>query len=96
MSVNEYMEQIYMSLDMHKANALKQYGKSDLDSPDYKQNVEEWYSQIIDLVNENPPEEYVRSINIYQNSSQYVERISYDYCDKKDFVRCISLGIIWI
>ena len=96
MSVNEYINQIYTSLAEHKANALRQYGKSDLDSLDYKENAEEWYSQIIDLVNNNPPEYYVKSINIYQDSSQHVERISYDYCDKTDFVQCVSLSIFWI
>lgn len=96
MNVTVYVNQVVACLNEHKANALNQYGKSDLDSEDYKERVEEWYNQLFEKVRENEPKSYVKSINVYQNQLQIIKRITYDYPQDLNCIRQISLNIYWI
>lgn len=96
METKEYLEQVYDSLAEHRINALNQCGKSDLDPPDYKKRVEEWYESLLSWVNNNPPEYYVKSINIYKNNSQEIKKIFYEYYDRICNCGRASLNLFWI
>lgn len=96
MDITKYLNHILACLNEQKNNAINQYGSSDIDSENYLVNVENWYSQLATMININKPIDYVKSINIYQNSSQHIYRITYNYFDDVEYLQPISINIYWI
>lgn len=95
MSDKKYLSHLMSTLDEHKRNVLKQAGRSDIESSDYQQEFEKWYMQIIDYINKNPPEYYVKSIKIIQDSGQLIKSINYNYCTEFEHVDYVAINIFW-
>ena len=95
MSDKKYLNHLMSTLDEHKRNVLKQAGRSDIETSDYQQEFEKWYMQIIDYINKNPPEYYVKSINIIQDSCQIIKSINYNYCTEFQHVDYVAINIFW-
>ena len=93
---NYYYEHLVNMLKDHKANELRQKGKSDIEPEDYVEKVEKWYEQIFDIIVHNPPSGYVRSINVFVDSFQTIKNIKYNYCDKMDYPEYLSIQLFWI
>lgn len=71
MDITKHLNHILACVNELKINAINQYGNSDIDTENYLVNVENWYSQLTTMIHKNQPIDYVKSINIYQNSSQH-------------------------
>lgn len=95
MSDKKYLSHLMSTLDEHKRKVLKQEGGSDIESFDYHQKFEKWYMQIIDYINKNPPEYYVKSINVTQDSGQLIKSINYNYCTEFEHVDYVAINIFW-
>ncbi len=79
MSSVAYVNHLIDKLLNHKLNVLQQQGKSDIEPPDYSEKTEMWYEQIIEWVNNNPPQAFVKSIDVFQNDNQKICKIKYSY-----------------
>lgn len=83
MSGEVYLNNLINNLLVHKQNVLRQQGKSDIEPPDYIEKTEMWYADFLEWVNNNPPQNYVRAINVRQDASQHIQQIEYAYCEGK-------------
>lgn len=81
MSGEVYLNNLIHNLLAHKQNVLRQQGKSDIEPPDYVEKTEMWYEQIIDWVNNNPPKDFVKSIDVFQDDYQKIYKIKYSYSE---------------
>lgn len=81
MSGEVYLNNLINNLLVHKQNVLLQQGKSDIEPPDYIEKTETWYMNLLQWVNNNPPQNYVRAMNIVQDASQVIQKIKYAYCE---------------
>ena len=78
-----YLLHLLNSMSFHKRNTLAQKGISDIDPACYESSVEFWFEQLYNLVKNNPPEYYVKAINVYEQK-QNIDRIEYDYFSTHD------------
>lgn len=81
MSSEVYINHLSDKLLDHKLNVLRQQGKSDIEPPDYCEKTEMWYEQIMDWVNNNPPKDFVKSIDVFQDDYQKIYKIKYSYSE---------------
>lgn len=93
---NYYYEHLVNMLKDHIANELRQKGKSDIEPVDYVESVEKWYKQIFDFVEKNQPSDFVRSINVFQDSKQTIKKVEYVYSDDKNFTEYLSINVFEI
>lgn len=91
---NYYYNHLIYMLKAHQSKELEQIGKSDIEPIDYSDQIEKWYQQLFDFVNkENPPTDFVRSINVYQDDEQTIKKIEYIYCNDVNFTDYLSINI---
>ena len=83
-------------LQDHYSKELKQKGKSDIYPEDYIEKTRKWYKQIFDFVEMNPPNDFVKSINIFQDSIQNIKNIEYNYLGNDPYRQYLSINIVWI
>lgn len=83
MSGEVYLNNLINNLLVHKQNVLLQQGKSDIEPPDYVEKTEMWYAKLLEWVNNGPPQNYVRAINVIQDAAQDIRKVDYAYCEGK-------------
>ena len=76
----------------HKNNAISQYGKSDIDSPDYINETNNWYNELCDIIKTKTPIYYVKLINVVGNPAGKIDDINLIYFEPNEEV--ISTTII--
>ena len=96
MKERHYAEHLISRLKDHCKSELMQKGKSDIEPINYDVQINEWYKQIFDWVEDNPPTNYVRSIEVFQDQFQIIKDIKYNYCENEDSSILISINIFWI
>lgn len=96
MNINDYINDLYIKLAKHKENVLNQKGKSDIETQNYYDEVDTWYNQILKIISETPPTDFVKSILVFQDSCQIIKEIKYVYCDENDYENNIAINIFWI
>ena len=75
------MDNLIYNLYRHKENVIKQQGKSDIEPDDYLERTENWYQSMILLINQKPPTNYVKSLDIKLDEDKLICNIEYDYCE---------------
>lgn len=90
------LKQLLFMLEDHCENDKKQKGKSDIEPIDYVEKTDRWYKQIIKIVEMKPPNDYVKAIEIFQDSLQNIIDINYVYCEVNDYPMMLSINIYWI
>ena len=93
MSREVYVNHLIDKLLDHKQNVLRQQGKSDIEPPDYSEKTEMWYEQIIEWVNNNPPKDFVKTIDVFQDDCQKIYRIKYSYSEGLNGCTHIAINI---
>ena len=72
---NVFSEKLIQQLQAQQKNELRQYGKSDIDPPDYIDQVHEWYNKLFSYIVMHPPKNYVKEIVFTVDDSDGKERI---------------------
>ena len=91
----DYIEDLCKKLREKKINVLKQKGISDIENLSDEDDIQAWYSQIEKYINQNPPINYVSSLQIFFDSSQMIVDIKYIFGEKEDFIEQLSLNLFW-
>jgi len=84
MNNERFLFHLLASMSWQRKNALDQEGKTDLEPDNYRERIDRWYSQITDLINDNPPSYYVEAVEMCEDEYENVKRIIYDYYTEKD------------
>ena len=93
----EWQQQhFYASYSLRQENILKQQGKSNIEPPDFGEQINAWFEQIFAYIAENPPAEYVKSIDVKQDASKNVQEAFYKYTQGKDIPGSVTINIYWI
>ncbi len=86
MNNERFLFHLLASMSWQRKNALDQEGKTDLEPDNYRERIDRWYSQIIDLINDNPPSYYVEAIDVLEDAQENIIDVTYDYYDERDDV----------
>ncbi len=89
MNNERFLFHLLASMSWQRKNALDQEGKTDLEPDDYRERIDKWYSQIVDLINDNPPSYYVEAIDIHEDTQENVIGVTYDYYDERDDIEIV-------
>ena len=93
--MQEYMIDLLSKLDAHKANALKQKGKCEMEKHVYETEVDTWYKQVEERIKDNPPTDYVRSLHILCDVYQCIADLKYIYLEKGEYGGHLSISLFW-
>lgn len=93
MSNNIYLTHLICSILKHKNNAIKQYGKSDIDSPYYINETNNWYNEIFDVLKNKTLLYYVKLINVIEDSDGHIHDIQLTYFELNEEVFSTTIVI---
>ena len=96
MDDNLFLDHLIQSLNSAKENAIKQYGKSDIEPPSYIEDVKEWYKVVFEKISDKPPCDYVKIITVFENSDQQIADVEYDYFGEDEVVRNTTINIFGV
>ena len=95
MSNLNYLYDLYLKLSEHKTSVLKQRGKSDIETLSYPNDFDQWYVQINHMIEINPPTDYVKTMQIFQDQSNIIKKIKYIYCKNGEVGCSFSINMYW-
>lgn len=75
---NEYLNHLLNSISNQKQNSINQMGRSDIEPPDYRERIEKWFSDLKRQIQIEQPQQYVRSMNVFEKAGKIVD-IEYNY-----------------
>lgn len=78
---NKYIVKVLSVLKEKQELAIKEFNRTDLNRPDQRDNVQQWFGEIQRLVEKTPPIHCVRSLHVYEDDVGKVLRIDYEYYD---------------
>ena len=91
---NEYMQHLLTSMEESMETVNRQMGKSDIEPPDYAEQIKEWHSSLCEKIREKEPEYYVKSINIYEKGVFDIDSIEYIYFEKDSQIHTTSINLL--
>lgn len=79
-------ERLLEAIEKKRELSIKEFGRSDLYDNDNVDEINQWYSQLKSVIEENPPTTYLSSIEIIEQNNNVVG-IEYEYSDEMKDVR---------
>ena len=70
---DDYLNQLLEIVEKKRELSIKEYARTDIYSEDDINQVNMWYARLKFLIQQKPPKEIVRSIDIYERDNQVVE-----------------------
>ena len=96
MDNQKYYDHLYQCLCDQQENILKQQGKSNIEPPNFGEQIKVWFDQIFMHITENPPVEYVKSIDVKQDSMQNIQEVIYRYAQDHEVPHAVTINIYWL
>ena len=89
----KYMQHLLLSMEKCMEIVKRQIGKTDIEPPDYEEKVSRWHTDLLEKIHEKEPEDYVRSINIYENGLFDINHIEYVYFADDQKISTTSINL---
>ena len=90
---NKYIVKVLSVLKEKQELAIKEFNRTDLNTPDQRDNVQQWFGEIQKMVRKIPPTHYVRHLHIYEDVNGKVLRIEYEYSNVEMYDRDVTICI---
>ena len=94
-NTNDYLDHLLKGLAYQKQVVIKQLNKIDITPPDALTLFEEWQQQIIEYAIANPPNYYIKSLILLQDTNQHIQSTTYSYCNELEYRDYVSASIYW-
>lgn len=93
---NQYLLQLTEMLKQHYASDVVQKGNNDLTNGDcHVDTLEKFYQEIMLIIINTPPHNHVKSLNVYLDSKQNIQKIEYNYCDDFECINFAAINFFW-
>lgn len=93
MEENIFLDHIINSLQKSMENAIKQFGKSDIEPPTYVEDTKEWYRIVLEKVYEQPPCDFVKAITVFEDKTRQITGIDYKYYGQDERINNTTINI---
>lgn len=94
---NKYLSEVLSVLKEKQELALMEFNRTDLNSPDQYDNIQQWFLEIQKQVRKSPPIHCVHCLHIFEDNGEKVLRIEYEYSDMEmcdqDLTICIHTEV---
>lgn len=89
----KYLEHLLYSISKHMYTIKRQMGKTDIEPYNNEDQVTEWYETLIEKVKEKKPENYVKSLCIYEKGVLSIEHINYVYFTEEEKIKTTAINL---
>ena len=69
-------------------------GRSDIEPPDYRERIEKWFSDLKRQIQIKQPQQYVRSMNVFEKAGKIVA-IEYNYFKDNEELYYTTINIYY-
>jgi len=69
-------------------------GRSDIEPPDYRERIEKWFSDLKRQIQIKQPQQYVRSMNVFEKTGKIVD-IEYNYFKDNEELYYTTINIYY-
>ena len=80
----EYLDHLLSNIEKKRLLSIKELNKTDLNTDTELDDVSAWYSEIISMVQQQPPNFFVRCLIIVENETGKIRRVDYEYFDSDE------------
>lgn len=80
----EYLDHLLGSIEKKRLLSIKELNKTDLSTDTELEDVSAWYSEIVSMVQQQPPKFYVRCLIIVENETGKIRRVDYERFDSDE------------
>ena len=91
----EYLNHLLSSIEKKRLLSIKELNKTDLSTDTELEDVSAWYSGIVLMVQQQPPEFYVRCITVVEDEMGKIRRVDYEYFDFDESSICDASFLIF-
>ena len=74
-----HLDHLLESIEKKRLLSIREFPKTDLNRNTDLEDVTAWYSQLATLVRSNPPNRYVRCLQIFEDEQGRIRKVDYDY-----------------
>lgn len=75
----KYLDYILEGVEKKRTVSIKEFYKTDLNRSTNLDGVNAWYARLVQMIEQNPPQKFVRGLKIYENNQGEIKTVEYDY-----------------
>lgn len=94
MNGTKYTEHLINSISQSKQIAINEVSSLGLNEETGQEKISQWYDKIINWVTDNPPQFYVKYLEIMENTDSAIQKINYLYFSDAENVSGSAIKII--
>ena len=77
----KYLDYILEGVEKKRTVSIKEFYKTDLNRSTNLDGVNAWYARLVQMLEQNPPQKFVRGLKIYEDNQGKIKVIEYDYSE---------------
>ena len=77
--LQSHLDHLLESIEKKRLLSIQEFSKTDLNRNTDLEDVTAWYSQLATLVRSNPPNRYVRCMQIFEDEQGRIRKVDYVY-----------------
>lgn len=77
----KYLDYLLEGVEKKRTVSIKEFYKTDLNRSTNLDNVNAWYATLVQMIEQNPPQKFVRGLRIYEDNQGNIKTIEYDYSE---------------
>ena len=75
----KYLDYLLESVEKKRTVSIKEFYKTDLNRSTNLDDVNAWYARLVQMIEQNPPQKFVRGLKIFEDSQEKIKAVEYDY-----------------
>ena len=83
----KYFDCLLEGVERKRIVSIREFHKTDLNGNASLENVTQWYFHLTQMLEQNPPKNFVRGLKIYEDEHGNMKSFEYDYCQASEYER---------
>lgn len=75
----KYLDYLLESVEKKRTVSIKEFYKTDLNRSTNLDDVNAWYARLVQMIEQNPPQKFVRGLKIFEDGQEKIKAVEYDY-----------------
>ena len=80
----KYFDCLLEGVERKRIVSIREFHKTDLNGNTNLENVNQWYLHLTQMLEQNPPKNFVRGLKIYEDEHGNMKSVEYDYCQASE------------
>lgn len=77
----KYLDYLLEGVEKKRTVSIKEFYKTDLNRSTNLDGVNAWYARLVQMIEQNPPQKFVRGLKIYEDNQGEIKTVEYDYSE---------------